>query len=122
MFSFGLVLWEMYARRRIYENLPSSDNIPTVWDEGQQMEVADVKVVPVWYASSGQRPNIPVFADRPCPTPLAMLIQACWTAEAAERPTFGQVKLAVAMAEAGMSLSMLTGVKGGGHWPGITWC
>jgi hypothetical protein len=67
VYSFGILLWEIYTRQIPYADRPST-SIP----------VAVVK---------GERPPIPST----CPRKLAQLITKCWSAKPSKRPTFVEI-------------------------------
>ncbi|EAL63927.1 LIM-type zinc finger-containing protein [Dictyostelium discoideum AX4] len=67
VYAFGIVLWEIIARKEPYENINS-------WS------------IPVLVAK-GERPTIP--AD--CPSEYSKLIKACWTDKPKKRPSFKEI-------------------------------
>ena len=67
VFSFGILLWEMFARRRVYTGL---GNLQEVASAG----VVDVELVPVWMTVSRRRPEF--LAS--CPCAWRLLCEACW--------------------------------------------
>ncbi|KAM9998727.1 hypothetical protein ACTFIY_008379 [Dictyostelium cf. discoideum] len=67
VYAFGIVLWEIIARKEPYENINS-------WS------------IPVLVAK-GDRPTIP--AD--CPSEYSKLIKACWTDKPKKRPSFKEI-------------------------------
>ncbi|KAK5579991.1 hypothetical protein RB653_000003 [Dictyostelium firmibasis] len=67
VYAFGIVLWEIIARKEPYENVNS-------WS------------IPVM-VSKGERPTIP--AD--CPSEYSKLIKACWTDKPKKRPSFKEI-------------------------------
>jgi serine/threonine protein kinase len=68
VYSFGMVLWELWERKRPYEELPS------------RFDVIDA-------IKAGNRP---VISDN-CPTGLMSLIQRCWQYEPSRRPKFSYI-------------------------------
>eukprot|EP01119_Soliformovum_irregulare_P012881 TRINITY_DN3370_c0_g1_i1.p1 TRINITY_DN3370_c0_g1~~TRINITY_DN3370_c0_g1_i1.p1 ORF type:complete len:2124 (-),score=675.67 TRINITY_DN3370_c0_g1_i1:56-5518(-) len=74
IFSLGIILWELVARARPYDEYPVSKShfVATFED-------AIVK--------QGLRPTIP----KDCPPMLSELIQKCWRADPDERPTASEV-------------------------------
>ena len=68
VYSFGMVLWEMWERKRPYEHLPS------------RFDVIDA-------IKAGNRPEI----SENCPTGLRSLILRCWQFEPARRPKFSYI-------------------------------
>ena len=84
IFSFGLMLWEMIAKSRVYKAFPGFDyeaTAPTVTAENGR-KTADVAKVAAWLAG-GQRPGTP---GTDCPVLLYKLMQACWVPKMTERP------------------------------------
>ncbi len=71
IYSLAIICWEVVARR-----LPYKDPTTGKLKEGFEKRV-----------QAGERETIP--SD--CPPELAMVIQACWTPDPAQRPTAGQV-------------------------------
>ncbi|KAN0042573.1 hypothetical protein ACTA71_011381 [Dictyostelium dimigraforme] len=67
VYAFGIVLWEIIARKEPYENINS-------WS------------IPVMVAK-GERPTIP--AD--CPSEYSKLIKACWADKPKKRPSFKEI-------------------------------
>lgn len=67
VYSFGIVLWQMIARRNPYEKV-SLFSIPE-------------------QVCKGVRPHIP----ETCPPKLALLIRSCWHLKPASRPEFSEV-------------------------------
>lgn len=68
VYSFGLVLWELWERKRPYEELYS------------RFDIIDA-------IRAGRRP--PISAS--CPPALKSLIQRCWHGQPARRPTFSYI-------------------------------
>ena len=68
VYSFGMVLWELWERKRPYEELPS------------RFDVIDA-------IKAGNRPPI----SESCPTGLMSLIQRCWQYDPARRPKFSYI-------------------------------
>lgn len=68
VYSFGLVLWELWERKRPYEDLYS------------RFDIIDA-------IRAGRRP--PISAS--CPPALKSLIQRCWHGQPARRPTFSYI-------------------------------
>ena len=76
IFSFGLMLWEMVARSRIYKAFPGIADIKAA--DGS----AKVELVAARLATTGQRPE----ASAGCPALLYSLMQACWVPQMSKRP------------------------------------
>eukprot|EP00177_Eucheuma_denticulatum_P003292 GFKZ01005946.1.p1 GENE.GFKZ01005946.1~~GFKZ01005946.1.p1 ORF type:complete len:1197 (+),score=199.39 GFKZ01005946.1:23-3592(+) len=68
VFSFGILLWEMVARKLPYFGM-------------QPMQVA------IAVLQQGMRPPMPAK----CPVPLAKLMRACWDSDPNRRPSFAQL-------------------------------
>ena len=68
VYSFGLVLWELWERKRPYDDLYS------------RFDIIDA-------IRGGRRPPI----SQSCPPALKSLIQRCWHAQPARRPTFSYI-------------------------------
>jgi hypothetical protein len=88
MFAFGLMLWEMVSRSRIYRAFPgfeNDDEAPATVTANGNAEV-DVSQIAARLAR-GQRPG----ATADCPEVLYSLMQACWAHTIADRPTAAQV-------------------------------
>eukprot|EP01045_Picozoa_sp_COSAG04_P010959 COSAG04_NODE_690_length_11140_cov_13.093651_11_plen_90_part_00 len=79
-----MMLWEMFARVRIYTAFPG------VADMAGPDGNADVSIVAARLAS-GQRPDAPLK----CPVLLFKLMQACWVHETDKRPTAAQALQAI---------------------------
>lgn len=84
IFSFGLMLWEMVARMRVYTVFPGVADIANA--DGS----ANVKLVAARLAS-GQRPEAP----EGCPVLLFKLMQACWVNNMEDRPTAARLLHAI---------------------------
>ena len=82
VYSVGIILWELWAKRRVYTGFRNLEE-NTVWDEETKQHRVDVKLVAKRMASGGQRPELP--AD--CPVLWSLLMQACWEAAIDARPT-----------------------------------
>ncbi len=85
VYSFGIILYELFTSRLPYEGMPSLSAAAAV-------------------VESGLRPSIPPDV----PPAVADLMQRCWSGEAARRPQFVQVVDEVAAVRAA------TGVAPGG--------
>eukprot|EP01047_Picozoa_sp_COSAG01_P034817 COSAG01_NODE_2634_length_7332_cov_6393.872390_1_plen_2226_part_10 len=81
VFSFGIILWELYTQQRVYTGFPHFDLQHHTVDEHISM----------WMATKDARPDIPPG----CPEPWALLMQACWAAEPPMRPTFDDIAAAL---------------------------
>ena len=86
VFSVGIIMWELWAKRRVYTGFRNLEE-NTVWDEETKQHRVDVKLVAKRMASERQRPELP--AD--CPVLWSLLMQACWEAAIDARPTFAQM-------------------------------
>ena len=86
VYSVGIILWELWAKRRVYTGFHRLEE-NTVWDEETKQHRVDVKLVAKRMASGGQRPELP----EDCPVLWSLLMQACWEAAIDDRPTFPQV-------------------------------
>ena len=86
VFSVGIILWELWAKRRVYTGFRNLEE-NTVWDEETKQHRVDVKLVAKRMASGGQRPELP----EDCPVLWSLLMQACWEAAIDARPTFPQI-------------------------------
>ena len=76
IFSFGMMLWEMLARVRIYTAFPGVADIPKP-DGTANVELVAARI------ANGQRPSAP----EGCPALLFKVMQACWVREMSARPT-----------------------------------
>ena len=88
IFAFGLMLWEMVARSRIYKAFPGfehDDEAPTtVTANGQkQVDVAQIAM----RLAQGQRPA----ATASCPKVLHTLMRACWVHDIDTRLTAAEL-------------------------------
>lgn len=68
VYSFAIILWEIYARAIPYDGM-------------QPVQVVAAVI------NRGERPPLP--AD--CPAEYATLVRACWAHDAAERPSFSEI-------------------------------
>ena len=76
VFSFAIILWEMFARRRVYTAFPGVDEIVDkkhLEETGERR--VDVSLVAARMASGDQRPEL---EGTRCPEVLALLMQSCW--------------------------------------------
>eukprot|EP01046_Picozoa_sp_COSAG06_P021229 COSAG06_NODE_1586_length_9011_cov_83.566652_3_plen_866_part_00 len=84
IFSFGLMVWEMVARSRVYRAFPGfedDDEAPTITrDDGKR--VVNVRQIASRLAG-GQRPA----PSAGCPEVLQQLMEACWVHDMGKRPT-----------------------------------
>jgi serine/threonine protein kinase len=83
IFSFGLLLWEMMSRSRIYRAFPGFENdelAPTITGSDGKLTV-NVQHIPIRLAN-GQRPS----RSAGCPEALYKVMQACWVHNMDERP------------------------------------
>eukprot|EP01046_Picozoa_sp_COSAG06_P030513 COSAG06_NODE_2902_length_6117_cov_3.107843_2_plen_476_part_00 len=84
IFSFGLMLWEMVSRSRIYRSFPGfedDDEAPSITgDDGKK--VVDMRMIAQRLAN-GQRPK----QSAGCPAVLHTLMEACWVHEKGDRPS-----------------------------------
>eukprot|EP01046_Picozoa_sp_COSAG06_P001620 COSAG06_NODE_54_length_27948_cov_234.398671_21_plen_488_part_00 len=84
IFSFGLMLWEMVSRSRIYRSFPGfedDDEAPSIiGDDGKK--VVDVGLIARRLAN-GQRPK----PSAGCPAVLHTVMEACWVHEKDDRPS-----------------------------------
>eukprot|EP01046_Picozoa_sp_COSAG06_P000396 COSAG06_NODE_11_length_35482_cov_68.929888_9_plen_442_part_00 len=98
IFSFGMMLWEMFARRglRIYEAFNSIDpELHYVVNAATGKKSANVQLVPARLAEDNERPAR--LAD--CPELLYTLMQSCWV-HSVDQPNFGRpaaVEVSVAL-------------------------
>eukprot|EP00040_Diaphanoeca_grandis_P037276 m.241994 g.241994 ORF g.241994 m.241994 type:complete len:462 (-) comp33785_c4_seq12:709-2094(-) len=75
IYSFGILMWEIWARARPWDNL-----------EGEGIEFSS-KLERV--VNDGQRPELPLdCVDIDAPVGYAPLMKMCWTTAASERPSF----------------------------------
>lgn len=71
VYSYGIMVWEVCARRTPYKHLnPVS--------------------IPYLVVAKGERPNV-AEVERGCPPELVTLMQECWAQEAGSRPTFSLI-------------------------------
>ena len=70
VFSFGVLLWDICARSRVYTGL-GMDDCPQVADGSGNF---DVELVPMWMTVSQRRPEFPAS----CPPAWRLLCEACW--------------------------------------------
>jgi hypothetical protein len=85
--SFGVILWELWARERVYMGFNGIEDIPDASGK------ADVSLVPQRMAVLGQRPQVrEEWSCGPAPEPWSKLCSACWQKEVTTRPTFPQIK------------------------------
>jgi hypothetical protein len=91
IFSFGLMLWEMVARSRIYKAFPGVADIPNA--DGS----AKVELVASRLAGAHEDPPKPQRPEAPegCPVLLYKLMQACWAHKMEDRPTASELLLAI---------------------------
>jgi serine/threonine protein kinase len=84
IFSFGLMLWEMVSRSRIYKSFPGfedDDEAPSITgDDGKK--AVDMRMIAQRLAN-GQRPK----PSAECPAVLHTLMEACWVHEKEDRPS-----------------------------------
>ena len=102
IFSLGLVMWEMLARRRISDFLLDENNPDHTCVDKNGKTVLDVAVVPVLLVK-GERPRftglLPEVREQ-CGWPVYYrLMQACWVADIKERPTAARVAEALRLAK-----------------------
>ena len=79
VFSFGIIIWEMFARRRVYQGFDGLAELA-----GKDGKV-DVKKVVAWMADGRKRPAFP--AD--CPLTIQLLCEACWVLPPVASPVSG---------------------------------
>jgi hypothetical protein len=84
IFSFGLMLWEMVSRSRIYRSFPGfedDDEAPSITgDDGKK--AVDMRMI-AQRLTNGQRPKQSVG----CPAVLHTVMEACWVHEKDDRPS-----------------------------------
>ena len=68
VYSYGIVMWEVAARRDPYGGMPPFQVVFAV-------------------GNSGMRPDVP----DDCPSPIAELMRECWQEAADSRPSFEQI-------------------------------
>ena len=98
IFSFGMMLWEMVARKRIYSVFPGfyqDEFAPTVNDKKTGMKGVDVAQIAERLAVKEQRPPSTWTGsddlEHHCPALLYLLMQACWVPKMTERPKVEEV-------------------------------
>jgi len=72
VYSFGLILWELYTRQRAFES----------YSKGGQLPLFITAV-----ATKGERPTVPPD----CPQELSQLIRTCWARDPSTRPAFTEI-------------------------------
>jgi serine/threonine protein kinase len=97
IFAFGLLLWEMVARARVYTAFPGIE--PDIDHGGEP----DVKLVPARLVN-GQRPPRPAN----CPELLYKLMQACWVHPTNDQPGCWGVAMAKRPKAAELLVAMRT--------------
>ena len=102
IFSLGLVMWEMLARRRISDFLLDENNPDHTCVDKNGKTVRDVAVVPVLLVK-GERPRftglLPEVREQCGWHVYYRLMQACWVAEIGKRPTAARVAEALRLAK-----------------------
>lgn len=81
VFSFAVMLWEMLMGKRVRQGFPDNQLGFVTNKKGRRVE--DLKSVARWLLA-GKRPEI--YAA--FPTPLRLLLEACWQAMPTDRMTF----------------------------------
>lgn len=93
VFSFALVLWELYSGQRIYSAWwPDDDQAPTVTSKDGKPSV-NVELIAKRMAgvdNTPERPAMPTEVE--FPVVMDKLICACWEADMRIRPTFLQIE------------------------------
>jgi serine/threonine protein kinase len=84
IFSFGMMVWEMVARVRIYTAFSGVADIPNP-DGSAKVELVAARL------AGGQRPE----ASGGCPAALYKLMQACWVPHMTKRPKAPQLLTAI---------------------------
>ena len=83
IFSFGLMLWEMVARSRVYKAFHGVADIPNA-DGSAKVELVAARLAGAQdHPPKPQRPE----ASTGCPSLLYKVMQACWVPEMTERRT-----------------------------------
>jgi serine/threonine protein kinase len=106
VFSFGVLLWEMFARQTPFEALTAlrGGTPPPCSCESPLQDTAEggtafcLRIMSRWMVGEEQmRPEFP----RNFPTALKVLVEACWDQTPTSRPRFTEVKKALASTEVG---------------------
>ena len=95
IFSLGLMMWEMLARSRISAHLLDESNPGHVEEDGKAL---NVEVVPVLLIK-GERPRFTGLQEQCGWHVYYRLMQACWVADMAKRPTAALVAEALRLAK-----------------------
>eukprot|EP01046_Picozoa_sp_COSAG06_P037491 COSAG06_NODE_4236_length_4443_cov_2.395718_2_plen_488_part_00 len=80
VYSFGVMLWEMFFGMRVRKGFPDKE-MNYIYPNGVKTE--DLKTVARWMVH-GERPEI----AKDCPLPLQLLMKACWVEAQAKRVEF----------------------------------